>query len=137
MNGLSLWNKSFFDSLIDDVDRNLRSYHVSSYVPRADVIETESDYRLSLDLPGYEEKGLNIEIKKGVLTVSGSVEQEEEGERKERYLLKERACGTFKRSFNLPENADSSSIEAKLERGILYVTIAKRAEEKPRKINIQ
>lgn len=145
MTGLTLWNKRFFDTLLqgldfsslEDVEYNLRGYQAVGYVPKADVVETEKEYRLSFDLPGYEESRLNIEVKKGTLHLSGSLEESTEPKEGEKYLLRERAKGSFKRAFNLPENADSSSIEAKLDKGILHITIAKKAEEQPRKINIQ
>lgn len=108
----------------------------SAFAPAIEVKETNDAFVLRADLPGVDEKDLDINVHNGVLTVSGarSAEDRKEGES---YVLYERQYGSFSRSFALPEMADGERIEAALTNGVLTLTIAKRAEAKPRKIAIR
>ena len=109
---------------------------VSAFAPAFEVKETAEAFIVRADLPGVAEKDLDIAVHQGVLTVSGSraAEERKEGES---YALYERQYGSFTRSFSLPDLADGERIEAKLETGVLTLTIAKKAEAKPRKIAIK
>jgi HSP20 family protein len=88
--------------------------------------------------PTFEvkETDLDISVHSGVLSVSGSRSAEERKEG-ESYYLYERQYGSFSRSFSLPETADGEKIEAKLDNGVLSLTIGKRVEAKPRKIALK
>ena len=91
---------------------------------------------LRADLPGVAEADLDIAVHTNVLSVSGS-RQAEERKEGESYALYERQFGSFSRSFSLPDQADGDRIEAKLDRGVLTLTIGKKAEAKPRKIALK
>jgi HSP20 family protein len=108
----------------------------SAFSPAFEVKETNEAFVLKADLPGVEEKDLDIAVHNGVLTVSGS-RQAEERKEGESFVLYERQYGSFSRSFALPDMADGDRIEAQLTNGVLQLTIAKRAEAKPRKIAIK
>lgn len=108
----------------------------SAFVPAFEVKETNDAFMLRADVPGVEEKDLDIGIHNGVLTVSGNRQSEERREG-ESYAVYERQYGSFSRSFSLPEMADGERIEAKLENGVLELKIPKKAEAKPRKIAIR
>jgi HSP20 family protein len=108
----------------------------SAFVPAFEVKETTDSFVLRADIPGVEEKDLDVAVHNGVLTVSGSRSAEERKEG-ESYALYERQYGSFTRSFSLPDMADGERIEAKLENGVLTLTVAKKAEAKPRKISIK
>ena len=107
----------------------------SAFSPAFEVKETNDAFVLKADLPGVAESDLDIAIHNNVLTVSGSraAEERKEGES---YALYERQFGSFSRSFALPDMADGERIEAKLDRGVLTLTIGKKAEAKPRKIAV-
>jgi HSP20 family protein len=109
---------------------------VSAFSPAFEVKETSEAFVLKADVPGVEEKNLDVAVHNGTLTVSGhrSVEERKDGDS---YALYERQYGSFTRSFALPEMADGERIEAKLETGVLTLTIAKKSEAKPRKIAIR
>jgi HSP20 family protein len=109
---------------------------VSAFTPAFEVKETNEAFVLRADVPGVEEKNLDIAVHNGTLTVSGhrTAEERKEGES---YALYERQYGSFSRSFALPETADGERIDAKLESGVLTLTIGKRVEAKPRKIAIK
>jgi len=104
------------------------------WMPAASVWEDENHLHVELELPGVDRDDLEVTFEEGRLLVSARRPQPE-GER--RYYHNERGWGEVKRSFALPDSADPDSIEANLERGILHVTLAKRPEVLPRKIEIK
>src|SRR5262245_29294466 len=109
---------------------------VSAFAPAFEVKETTETFVLKADVPGVAESDLDIAVHNNVLTVSGS-RQAEERKDGESYALYERQYGSFSRSFALPEMADGERIDANLKSGVLTLTVAKKAEAKPRKIEIK
>jgi HSP20 family protein len=107
----------------------------TAFAPAFEVKETAEAFIVKADLPGVAEKDVDINVHNNVLTVSGSRSAEERKEG-ESYALYERQYGSFSRSFSLPDMADGDRIEASLENGVLHLTIAKKAEAKPRKIAV-
>lgn len=105
----------------------------SAFTPAFEVKETTDAFVLKADLPGVAESDLDIAVHNNILSVSGT-RQSEERKEDETFSLYERQFGSFTRSFQLPELADGEKIAAKLEHGVLTLTIGKRAEAKPRKI---
>jgi HSP20 family protein len=105
----------------------------SAFSPAFEVKETADAFIVKADLPGVSEEDLDIAVHNNVLTVSGSRSSEERKEG-ESYALYERQFGSFSRGFSLPDMADAERVEAKLEHGVLTLSIAKKAEAKPRKI---
>ena len=108
----------------------------SAFAPAFEVKETTDSFVLKADLPGVEEKDLDVSLHNGVLTVSGS-RQSEERKEGESYALYERQYGSFSRSFSMPDMADGERVDAQLTNGVLTLTIAKKAEAKPKKISIK
>lgn len=114
-----------FSSLIDKFfnDSVVRAGY-SSFVPNVDIIENENSYELHVEVPGMKKEDFNIELKDNYLTVSG--ERKFTSEKKEKnFHSMETKYGSFSRSFTLPENVDSSKINAKYNDGILELTIPK------------
>jgi HSP20 family protein len=109
---------------------------VSAFVPAFEVKETNEAFVLKGDIPGVAESDLDIAVHNNVLTVSGH-RQAEERKEGDSYALYERQYGSFTRSFSLPDTADGERVEAKLDAGVLTLTIWKKAEAKPRKIAVQ
>ncbi|MBC8158154.1 MAG: Hsp20/alpha crystallin family protein [Alphaproteobacteria bacterium] len=106
--------------------------------PQLDVRETEKAYEVSVELPGIDEKDLEVSLANGVLTIKG--EKREEKEQKESGRLHvERSFGSFHRSLALPENADEEKIDGAFKNGVLELTIGKSGEAKveARKIDIK
>lgn len=106
--------------------------------PRLDVAETDKAYEVTVELPGIEQKDLDVTVADGVLTIKGEKKAESEDKAKGR-LHVERSYGAFQRSLSLPADADDGKIEAAFKNGVLKLTIAKAPEAKPasRKIDIQ
>ncbi|MGE5186303.1 MAG: Hsp20/alpha crystallin family protein [Acidobacteriota bacterium] len=109
---------------------------LSAFSPTFEVKETAEAFVIKADVPGVGEKDLDVAIDNGVLTVTGS-RQAEDRKEGESYSLYERQYGSFTRSFKLPDVADGERVEAKLDSGVLTLTIGKKAEAKPRKISIK
>lgn len=108
----------------------------SAFSPTFDVKETADAFVVRADLPGVEEKNIDVSIHNGVLNVTGA-RQSEERKEGESYYLYERQFGSFSRSFALPDSADADKVDAQLRDGVLQLTIGKRAEAKPRKIELK
>ncbi len=96
-------------------------------MPAVDVVETEKAYEIAADLPGMDEKNIEVKVADGVLTIKGEKQQERE-EKKKDYYLQERSFGSYQRSFELPEGVDMDKIEASFKKGVLTVTLPKRPE---------
>jgi HSP20 family protein len=104
-----------------------------AFSPAFEVKETNDRFEVRADLPGVKEENLDVSLHNGVLSITGSRASEERKEGESFYLY-ERQFGSFSRSFALPDTADGERIEAKLDAGVLHLTIGKKVEAKPRKI---
>lgn len=101
--------------------------------PAVDVVESEKAYEITAELPGMDEKNIEVKVAEGSLTIKGE-KQEEKEEKKKDYYLHERHFGSFERSFDVPESVDANKIEASFKKGVLTVTLPKKPEaQKPTK----
>jgi HSP20 family protein len=108
----------------------------AAFAPAFDVKETKDSYLFKADVPGIQDKDLEVTITGNRLTVGGKREEEKE-EQRERYYAYERNYGSFSRSFTLPDGADTDKLQAALEQGVLTVTVPKRPEVQPKKIAVK
>ncbi|HEU5065326.1 MAG TPA: Hsp20/alpha crystallin family protein [Gaiellaceae bacterium] len=104
-------------------------------VPAADFYETDRDYVIELEVPGFEEKELGIEVSDHTLTVKGERKAEAEEEQKA-FRFHERLEKTFERQFYLPPEADTEHAKATFAKGVLKVLTPKAPETAPRKVPI-
>jgi HSP20 family protein len=111
-------------------------WEVTAFAPRFEVKETKDAYVFKADLPGVEEKDLDITLTGNRITVSGTREAEERKE-SETYYAFERSYGSFSRAFTLPEGADVEHCEADLKAGVLTLSVPKRAEHLAKKISLK
>ena len=96
---------------------------------RPDMIlgkDTLSD-EITAELPGMDEKNVEVKLINGVLTIKGE-KQDDKEEKKKDYYMRERSFGSFQRSFQVPEGVDTDKIEANFKKGVLTVTLPKSAE---------
>jgi len=107
----------------------------STWSPAVDIYETENELVLTAELPGVEEKDVEIKIEDNTLALKGERKFEKET-KEENYHRIERAYGSFFRSFSLPNYIDQDKIAAEYENGLLRIHMPKRAEVKPRKVKI-
>jgi HSP20 family protein len=124
-----LFNASFNSEGRDE------SLTTSSFAPAVDVYEDEHDITLKIEVPGIDEKDIDVRIENNTLTVHGERKIEKE-EKEENYRRIERQYGSFTRTFTLPNTVDSDSVSATYEKGVLKVKLAKKAEAKPKQIKV-
>jgi len=106
-----------------------------AFVPPVDVYENEHGLRLKLEVPGIDEKDLDVRIENNVLTVRGERKFEKE-EKEENFHRIERRYGSFVRSFSLPNTVDSEKVSADYKNGVLTLELGKKAEAKPKQIKV-
>ncbi|MGB7297284.1 MAG: Hsp20/alpha crystallin family protein [Candidatus Aminicenantales bacterium] len=107
----------------------------SSWAPAVDIYEDEKQLVLTAEIPGINEKDVEIKIEDNTLSIHGERKLEKET-REENYHRIERAYGAFYRSFTLPNHIDQDKIQAEHENGVLKITMPKKPELQPRKVKI-
>jgi HSP20 family protein len=121
------------DKLFDDTFGSTR---FDTWAPSVDVKETNDALTFEVDLPGVAKDKVDVTCDNGVLTISGE-RASERNETDARYHIVERTVGTFRRSFQLPQNLDEAKIEAQYGDGVLTLKIPKAARPVPKKIAIR
>lgn len=107
--------------------------HKIGAAPAVDIVEKDNAYEVTADLPGFDEKNIEVKLQNGALSIKGERKSEKEEKRKD-FHLTEREFGSFERRFALPEGVDPDKIEASLQKGVLTVTLPKKPEaQKPAK----
>jgi HSP20 family protein len=101
--------------------------HNGSMGLAVDVVESDKDITITTDLPGVEEKDINVTLSGDMLTIKAEKKAEKE-EKGKNCWVSERSYGSFERSMDLPFKADASKVDAKFEKGVLKVTVTKPAE---------
>jgi HSP20 family protein len=111
------------------------SLTTSSFAPAVDVYEDEHTVTLKIEVPGIDEKDIDVRIENNTLTVHGERKIEKE-EKEENYRRVERQYGSFTRTFTLPTTVDSEKVSATYDKGILKIALPKKAEAKPKQIKV-
>ena len=137
-----------FSTLQDRVNRIFResfspegsdeALTTSNFAPPVDVYEDEHNITLKIEVPGIDEKDINVTIENNTLTVRGE-RRFEKDEKEENFHRVERMYGSFTRSFTLPNTVDPEQVSAHYEKGVLKINLAKKAEAKPKliKVNVE
>lgn len=102
---------------------------------KADVSEADSEYEISVELPGIDEKDIELDVSEGMLTLKAEKRDERE-EKKKNYHLTERSFGSVRRSFRVPDGVDAAKIKAEFSKGVLQVTLPKTKEAKAKQRRI-
>jgi HSP20 family protein len=134
-----------FSTLQDRLNRILRESFspespeevltTSNFAPPVDVYEDEHNITLKIEVPGIDEKDINVSIENNTLTVRGARRFEKE-EKEENFHRLERQFGSFTRSFTLTNSVDPEEVSAHYEKGVLKIRLAKKAEAKPKQIKV-
>jgi HSP20 family protein len=111
------------------------SLTTGAFVPPVDIYEDEHSIQLKLEVPGVDQKDLDIQVENNVITVSGERKFEKE-QKEENFHRVERRYGSFSRSFTLPNTVNADETTADYSNGVLTVRLAKRAEAKPKQIKV-
>jgi HSP20 family protein len=128
------------DRLFEDFTRGFPSFRMpfgsSELMPSVDVVENDKEFVIMAELPGLEEKDVQISLADHVLTIRGEKKAEKE-QKDQDYRMVERSYGTFSRSFELPDTTDLDKIQAEMTKGVLKVTLPKHAPAVARKIEVK
>ena len=135
-----------FSTLQDRVNRIFRESYSSpegpeetltttSFAPLVDVYEDEHNITLKIEVPGIDEKDIDVSIENNTLAVHGQRKFEKE-EKEENFQRIERHYGSFTRSFTLPTSVDPEQVSAHYDKGVLKIRLAKKAEAKPKQIKV-
>ena len=127
----SLWNWDPFQEMLPLLQRQR-----VEFFPDFDIKETKDSYVFTADVPGVKTADLDVSVSDNRLTISGKRESEKE-QTTETYYACERSYGSFSRSFTMPEGVDTTAIAADLKDGVLSVSIKKKPESQPKKIDIK
>jgi HSP20 family protein len=107
----------------------------ASFTPAVDVYEDAEKVVLKLEVPGIEEKDLDVRVENRTLTVKGERRFEKE-EKEENFHRIERRFGSFYRAFTLPQTVDTENVDAKYEAGVLKLELKKKPEAQPKQIKV-
>jgi HSP20 family molecular chaperone IbpA len=151
MKALTMYRPFTLENALSDFDHCLESFfgdsalspadRIFNRLPAVDVQEKEDVYLLEAELPGYDEKNIQVHVDGGNLTIASKEEDEKERKGKDAkegaFLIRERRSSSFNRSFRLPENADPGAVTASFKNGILSLEIKKHSEAQKRVIEIK
>ena len=107
----------------------------TSFAPPVDIYEDEHTITVKMEVPGIDEKDIDVRIENTTLIVHGERKIEKE-EKEENFRRVERQYGSFTRSFTLPSSVDTGQVSAHYDKGILKISLAKKAEAKPKQIKV-
>ena len=107
----------------------------TTFAPPLDVYEDEHNITLKIEVPGIDEKDIDVRIENNTLIVHGERKLEKE-EKEENFRRVERQYGSFTRSFSLPNTVDPGQVSAHYDRGVLNINLGKKAEAKPKQIKV-
>ncbi len=124
-----LFRESYNPEVPDD------SLTTTTFAPPVDIYEDEHNITLKLEVPGIEEKDIDVSVENSTLTVHGERKIEKE-EKEENFRRVERQYGSFTRSFTLPSSVDPGQVTAHYDKGVLKIKLAKKAEAKPKQIKV-
>ncbi len=131
------WRSPFRSALFDSAPFR-RTEMALGTMPAVDVSETDKAYEITAELPGMDEKNVEVKVANDILTIKGEKRAEKEEKSKD-YYRRERSFGSFERSFHVPDGVDSDKIEAGFKNGVLSVMLPKspQAQKAEKKIAVK
>lgn len=130
-----LFNRRFSDIMDEFFNDAVRSNR-NSFAPNIDISENDNEFVIEVEVPGVDKENIQIDVENNILTISGERKFEEKKENKQ-YHRVETHYGIFSRTLSLPDNADSESVKASYENGILTITINKSEKSLKKQIEIK
>jgi HSP20 family protein len=128
--------KNVFDNFFGESNTDQSSVVTSQWTPRVDIREEDKHFVILADIPGVEPRDIEVSMDKGVLSIKGERKSEIHEDNGNATRV-ERSYGAFHRRFALPDSADADGISASGKHGVLEISIPKKAETTPRKIEIK
>ena len=132
------WDRLFDDSLFDRLVSPIKSLNnMEARSPALEVTEGERDYTVKVDLPGMSKEDVKISVDGRRVTVEASSSKNEEKKEGDRILYTERSIASFSRSFTLPLEIDQAQSSAKMDNGVLTLSLAKRTAGEAKQLTIR
>lgn len=128
--------KQVFDRFLGETDSDQSNVVTSQWAPRVDIKEEAERFVIQADIPGVDPKDIEINMDNGILSIKGERKTEARQET-QRYSRVERSHGLFHRRFALPDSANPDAVTASGRHGVLEISIPKRPETKPRRIEVE
>lgn len=117
---------SLFDNFFRGFDMEPFESRLSAFTPKVDVTENDKEIKISAELPGMDEKDIDVSLQKDMLTIKGEKKEEKEDKGKDYYRM-ERSYGSFSRTIPLPVEVETDKVDAKFKKGVLSITLPKTA----------
>ncbi|HEY1392916.1 MAG TPA: Hsp20/alpha crystallin family protein [Methylibium sp.] len=127
-NGHAVYFNRAFDRLFDDAFDRAFGEAAPSRAPALDLVESDTGYTVTVDLPGVAKEDVKVSIDGRKLTLQAQSKVEKEQKDGERVLYRERSVASYSRSFTLPVEVDQAASQAKLDNGVLTLTLVKKAQ---------
>ena len=118
---------SLFDNFYRGFDIEPFEGHLGTFSPSVDVTENDKEIKISAELPGMDEKDIDVSLQNDMLTIKGEKKEEKEDKGKDYYRM-ERSYGSFIRTIPLPNEVETDKVEAKFKKGVLSITLPKTAK---------
>lgn len=118
---------SLFDNFFRGFDMEPFEGRLGAFSPRIDVTENDKEIKISAELPGMDEKDIDVSLQNDLLTIRGEKKEEKEEKKKDYYSM-ERSYGSFCRTIPLPIEVETDKIDAKFKKGVLSITLPKTAK---------
>ena len=128
-------NRLFQDTYGSTQGRSEESLATMNFVPPVDIYEDEHNVTLKLEVPGIDQKDIDVRLENNTLVVRGERKFEKD-EKEENFHRIERRYGSFYRAFTLPNTVDADNVHADYDNGVLSIKLAKKAEAKPKQIKV-
>lgn len=133
---LTRFNSLFDDTFLNDFFRPLATRSNGDRVPAIDVHETDTAYKVNVDMPGVKKEDIQISLDNGVLTVKGETRKEDKEEKDGKLIRQERHVGHFIRQLSVGSDVDAQSVKAGFEDGVLAITLPKKPAETEKSVKI-
>jgi HSP20 family protein len=118
---------SLFDNFFRGFDTEPFESRMGAFSPKVDVTEDDKEIKISAELPGMDEKDIDVSLQNDMLTIKGEKKEEKEDKGKDYYRM-ERSYGSFSRTIPLPVDVETDKVEAKFKKGVLSITLPKTAK---------
>ena len=137
----ALFRKEFddlFDNFFRSFDMQPFEGRIGAFSPKVDVTENEKEFRISAELPGMDDKDIDVSLQNDMLTIRGEKKEEKEDKGKDYYRM-ERSYGSFSRTIPLPVEVETDKVDAKFKKGVLTITLPKteKAVSETKKISVK
>jgi len=118
---------SLFDNFFRGFDIEPFESRMGAFTPKVDVTENDKEIKISAELPGMDEKDIDVSLQNDILTIKGEKKEEKEDKGKDYYRM-ERSYGSFIRTIPLPVEVETDKVEARFKKGVLSITLPKTAK---------